>query len=263
MTFYGPYSMRNDPQGVRCALLRHRFEVTVLATQSVIDALAERIERAYRLRKPCWHGGCSTVRVWAVAATKLLQINEDNPSIPLDPELYVAAQPSDSPISDPWLELTQEDAVRAYRDRVRGIVRALRAELTAEVARAERRIEAGRPVSKVLLTRSRWISPLGRFIVARRAGRTALAERFLPEAILQHSCCPLYREASLRLLPPDHYPVASSVARTKAEASFNARRPRTQVPLNWSRPSRPRSSRRPTKKWLAATKGTLGQKKTA
>jgi hypothetical protein len=204
----------------------------MLPTQSVIDGLAERIERAYRLRKAYRHGGCSTDRVWTVAAIELLKIHDSHPTVPVDPELYVAAQSGESFYCNPWLELTQAESGRRYRWKVREIVRSLRAELTREVTLAEERIEAGRSIGKVLKTSGQWLSALGRFIVAQRAGRTVLAQRFLREAVEQHRSCPLYREASSRLLSPGEYPVAESGAVIKIEDSSLGRRLRTQVSLN-------------------------------
>jgi hypothetical protein len=202
----------------------------VLATQDVIEALADRIERAYRLRRPQWHGTCSTPRVWSVAASTLLGAHETDPSLPSDPELFVAAQPEGCPYPDPWSELTQPGSVRRYRKRVREIVRGLRGELTAEVKLAEDRVSSGQTIGRVLLSKTRRISPLARFIVAQRAGRQALANRFRHDAVEQHRSCPLYRQASRTLLPPGAYPVAESSRDANAAAPL--RRTRTQVHLN-------------------------------
>jgi hypothetical protein len=184
--------------------------VTVLATQHLIDALAERIERAYRLRVPYWHAAFLDARVWSTAAARLLSAHAADASIPLDPTLYVTAQPIDSTYPDPWRELTDPEAATRYRRQVAGIVRRLRAELGGEVRRAERRIAAGEPASRVLTAADRRLSPLGRYITARRAGRPALARRFVEGARVQHAACPLYRQASARLLLGDAYPVATT-----------------------------------------------------
>jgi len=204
----------------------------VLATQAMIDGLADRIERAYCLRRAHWHGGCSTDRVWTVAATELLQIHDRNPGIPLDPELYVASQPATSSYCDPWVELTRAESGERYRRRVGEIVRSLKVELTREVRHAEERIAAGRSISRVLTGRGKWISALGRFIVARRAGRTALAQRFVSDAIEQHRSCPLYREASAVLIAPGDYPVTESGGGRTTTVTALGRRPLSQVPLN-------------------------------
>jgi hypothetical protein len=187
-----------------------RFEVHVLAKQQEIDVVAERIEQAYGVRRPGWRGGCSSNRVWQVAAKNLLDIHASDPSLPSDPELYVLAQPMDLSFPDPWTELTGPESMSHYRRCVRGIVRGLRRELTAEVRLAEERIAEGRPIGRVLGARSRGLSPLGRYIVARRAGRIVLARRFLSDVVAQHQSCPLYRPATAGLLAPGAYPVSAN-----------------------------------------------------
>jgi hypothetical protein len=184
--------------------------VNVLATQSEIESLASRIERAYVLRRPQWRLGCSAARLWSTAASILYQVHRDDPAIPLDPELYVASQAGHPTFPDPWSELTQPAAAKRYRDNVRLIIRVLRRELLGEVRRAERKIRVGRPIEAVLLSNDKSLSPLGRFIVARRANRDDLMEQLRPLAIEQHHSCPLYRPASLRLLAKEAYPVQTT-----------------------------------------------------
>jgi hypothetical protein len=182
-------------------------EVTVLVTQETIETLAGRIERAYRLRRSGWYRGCSTSRVWTTAAAFLVQLHQDDPTIPIDPELFVAVQPDHGAFQDPWNELIRPVAARRYRDQVRGMIRGLRAELRAEVRSAERRLRRGEAIDAVFVTRKGRLSPLGCYIVAVRAGCDDLAERFRVEAVKQHRSCPLYRQASLALLPAESYPV--------------------------------------------------------
>jgi hypothetical protein len=182
----------------------------VLPTQEIIDHLAERIERAYALRRAGWDRGCSTGRVWAAAAMCLWQAQVDDPSIPLDSELFVASQPIGGAFGDPWIELTPEEAGRRYRSQVRRIIRRLRAELRREVRRAERLMDGEVPASVASLTRDSRLSPLGCYIAARRTGRADLAALFAAGAAEQHRSCPLYRPASLSLLPADCYPIDDS-----------------------------------------------------
>ncbi|MCA1684390.1 MAG: hypothetical protein LC745_00085 [Planctomycetia bacterium] len=137
---------------------------------------------------------------------------EDDVSLPLDPELYVASQPCETPFPDPWFDLTARGAVGCYRARVNEIVKRLRGELSGEVRYAEGRVGRGEALARVLLTRSRRLSPLGCFIVAHRAARPALANRFLHGAGEQHRACPLYREASAALLTANLYPVRDTAA---------------------------------------------------
>ena len=180
---------------------------TLLSTQEVIDALITRIERAYRLRRPEWHGGCSSSRIWAAVASGLIEASAADPSLPVDPELFVASQSLASSFPDPWSELTGVESICRFRDRVEWIVRGLRKELTDEVRVAETRIASGQSISKVLGSGSRRISPLARYIVASRASRQHLTLRFLEDAQSQHQSCPLYRQASMNLISVEHYPV--------------------------------------------------------
>jgi hypothetical protein len=197
----------------------------VLATQAELESLATRIERAYALRRPQWHPGCSAAGVWGTAASILYQVHLDDAMVPLDPELYVASQPGHPSFADPWSELTQAASAERYRESVRLIIRGLRHELRCEVRLAERRVRRGRPVEAVLLSKDRSLSPLGRFIVARRLGRDDLAEQLRPLAIDQHKSCPLYRQASLPLLPPGAYPVQGTATCLDLDAPSRLVRP--------------------------------------
>jgi hypothetical protein len=88
----------------------------------------------------------------------------------------------------------------------------LRAELKREIRLAERLIRRGAGIGEVLNRSSERLSPLGRLFVAKRAGRFDLAERFAAAAAAQHRSCPLYRPASLALIPAEYYPDLSRVA---------------------------------------------------
>jgi hypothetical protein len=173
----------------------------VLPTQETIEHLAERIERAYALRRAGWDRGCSTRRVWAAAALRLWQAHVEDPELPLDSELFVAAQPITGALGDPWLELTQAEAGRRYRQQVRRIVQRLRRELRREVRRAEARLQEGLPLTLTALSRDRRLSPLGCYIAAHRMGRSDLVRGFALPAAEQHRACPLYKLASLSMLP--------------------------------------------------------------
>jgi hypothetical protein len=180
-------------------------------SQIEIDHLAGRIERAYERLGARWNAACSTPRVWATAARILRQCRLDDPTMPVDPELYVAAQGIDPDSSDPWTDLASPRAVERYRRRIGSIIHQLRSELVREIRKAEGSIRRGRPAGEVLAERNPKLSPLGRYIVARRAMRADLAERWSFEALVQHQGCPLYREACLDLLPVDEYPRESEV----------------------------------------------------
>jgi hypothetical protein len=179
----------------------------VLPTHQVVDLLAVRVEQAYGLRVRRWWRGCSTSRVWHAAALRLWEAHsQDQERVPLDAELFVASQPISVPLPDPWTELTHHESAKRYRLSVKRIVRRLRAELTREVRFGERSIEQGTQVETVLGRNSRRLSALGSYILATRAGRDDLAERFAAAAAAQHQSCPLYRLASMSLLPAELYP---------------------------------------------------------
>jgi hypothetical protein len=173
----------------------------------MIDRLADRIERAFTLRRSKWYRGCSTSRVWSAAALVLWQTHERNPQLPLDPELYVASQPVADHFAEPWKTLARVDAGLRYEKNVRRIVRQLRGELKREIRRAEAILQQGRGLSRLLRVRDSRLSPLGLFITAHRAGRPDLAELLRRGVLAQHRSCPLYRPATLGLLPMEFYPV--------------------------------------------------------
>ena len=100
---------------------------------------------------------------------------------------------------------------------VRRIVRRLGSELRREVRRAERSIRQGGEMSAVLGAQDGRLSPLGCFIVAQRAGRVELVDRFAAAAAAQHRSCPLYRSASLALIPADFYPDESLALEHQAD----------------------------------------------
>ena len=177
----------------------------MLPTQEQLQALAGRIEEAYSLRRPRWWRGCSTARVWFAAADRLWEAHDDNPSrVPLDPELFVSSQPISLPLSDPWSELAQPEAVIRYRARVGEIIKLLTAELKREIRRAERAIRRGERIRSIVNLENRRLSPLGCYLVAQRFGRSDLAESVQHAAASQQRSCPLYRTASLAFIPAEH-----------------------------------------------------------
>ena len=172
------------------------------------------------------------MRVWFAAAIGLLELCEVDPSLPLDPELFVASQPLCSPFADPWTELTGAESARRYVERVTAIVRSLREELNGEVRLAERRIAAGQFISRVLGATSGRISPLARYIVAVRASRERLMLRFLEEARIQHFGCPLYRPACAELISASDYPLGEGD--TGWTCPSNNRGSRFRVKAQWN-----------------------------
>jgi hypothetical protein len=110
-------------------------------------------------------------------------------------------------------------------------VRRLCAELKREVTRAEASIDRGGEIDDVLKADGR-ISALACFIVALRAGRADLMAGFSGAAASQHRSCPLYRRASLALLPGDLYPVGSCSAVQQVEYYSEPRAKKLLLSLN-------------------------------
>jgi hypothetical protein len=179
----------------------------VILSTRTIELVADRIERAYLRRHPEGKTSAWDARIWAVAARALLESSRRDSRLPLDPELFVAAQGHAPGPADPWHDLAPAAALRRYRQRVGRLVRGLRRELRAELSRARRALKAGHCLDEVVARRPRWLSPLGRYILAYRAGRDDLLERLRDGARDQHDACPLYRLACRPILPPSIYPV--------------------------------------------------------
>jgi len=191
----------------------------MLASQKELDCLAKRIELAYRRRGASWDGGRSTSRVWTAAAMVLWQAHLDDADVPLDPELFVASQPTKPGVSDPWIDLVGEEAGAAYKRQVRRIINMLRAELKRELRLADRLVKKGRSLYDVLFDADPRLSPLGRYLLAQRADRDDLAARLEGEALAQHRVCPLYRSASLAFVAADQYPVVSTSTSTEPQTT--------------------------------------------
>lgn len=166
----------------------------------------ERIRTAYLLRRPWCSGAFPRSAVWMTAATHLMSAHRGDPRLPVDPELFVASQPSRRGVADPWGELTRPSSIDRYRRRVRLIVRQLRRELLGEIRWVHRRLERGLPIDLVLEARTRSLTPLGRYLAAVRSGRDDLALQFVEGAIRQHHGSPLYRDACRGLMAEDLYP---------------------------------------------------------
>ena len=114
-------------------------------------------------------------RLWTAAALCLWQAHADDPTLPLDSELFVASQPLMGSLGDPWVELTQVEAGRRYRIQVRRIVRRLRRELTREIRRAERLMtQAGGSIGSSL---SGDAPPLSAGVLHRRAADGSTRDR--------------------------------------------------------------------------------------
>lgn len=179
----------------------------MIPTQDAIKQLASRIEQGYRRRYPRWQPVGMTIQPWETSAARLIAAVGLKASIPVDPELLVAAQPRVNGPHDPWAELASEQAIRRYFRAVRRIVGQLREELRQEVRVAERRMLRGISLDQLLDGGNARISPLTGYLLALRAGRDDLADRLRPAAESQHRACPLYRLAARYLISVPCYPI--------------------------------------------------------
>ncbi len=192
----------------------------MLPTQETLDRLADRIERAFTVRCSTWYRGCSTPRIWSVAAAILWDVHLADSTIPLDPELFVASQPLTASFADPWTSLAQPGAGHRYKQSVRRIIRRLRAELKRELRLTENLLRQGRALSKIVGSQDARLSPLGLYIAVHQAARPDLAGRLRAGAIVQHNCCPLYRSACTALLPAELYPMEAASRSVEAKGSY-------------------------------------------
>jgi hypothetical protein len=179
----------------------------VILTPRTIELVADRVEQAYLRRRPSWKPNLWDTRVWMMAAQALLEAHRRAAWLPLDPELFVAAQMTRNPTGDPWSDLAPRPAVVRYRRRILNIVQGLRKELRAEVRRAESLVRRGGDAESIIEAAPHWLSPLGGYISAYRLRRGDLMERLRSAARDQHDACPLYRIAARTFLPPSAYPV--------------------------------------------------------
>lgn len=174
-----------------------------------IPQLAERIEQAYFRRRPNLYRECVHTQVWSAAAAVLVALHRSDPSLPIDPELFVACQLEGlrKRHPDPWGELVNPAAPLRYRRQVRRIIQSLRKELRAELRLIDRRCQDGTRLEQILAEANPRVSALARFIAAyRRLGPEATAD-FHDSVRVLHDACPLYRQACEKLLPPHAYPV--------------------------------------------------------
>jgi hypothetical protein len=198
-----------------------------------IELIAERIERAYRRRHTERYRGGDHAVVWGLVATALIELHRADPGLPLDPELYVAAQRRNRLWADPWQDLVGDEPARRYSRTVRKIIRQLRCELRDELRYASalrRRHGSLETIVSSQGKHTKSISPLGRFIIAHRAGRADLMDRVRSEACDQHWSCPLYRQACASWLAPGAYPVRDVLP--FGDASVCTRAQSTQFSLN-------------------------------
>jgi hypothetical protein len=171
-----------------------------------IENIAVRIEQGYRRHHPGDVPNVGSPDTWVKAAQTLLNAHRLDPAVPADPELFVASLTRGDRDSDPERDLNRPRCVEVYRRRVRRIVRRLRAEMLSELRHVEARLATGSTLEVVLSESSPHLSPLGRYVAARRHGRVDLACLLQSAARRQHRACPLYQQACRGLLPRGSYP---------------------------------------------------------
>jgi hypothetical protein len=182
-----------------------RFIVLMMPSQTTITEIADRIEMAYARKTADLISMRSSGGVWEAAATGLLMLAESDPTIPVDAELFVAVQPVKG-WSDPWGDLASQLALMRYHREVKQIIAQLRSEIKAEMTYARKRFLSGISTTKILTDAADRLSPLGRYILAYRAGLFEMAERIRPDAERQHRACPLYQAACKGLIDDSVYP---------------------------------------------------------
>ncbi len=165
-----------------------------------------RIQRAYVRKRSWWPSVFSFGTVWDAAAESLITASRHNRRIPVDPELYVSAQPITEYVADPWSELVGESAELRYVKHVNRIIRRLRREVRQELQRIRSRAKDGRGIEWVLRHESCQVSSIACYIAAVRAGRFEIAEEFRASAEQQHRNCPLYQPATECLIDEEEYP---------------------------------------------------------
>ena len=173
----------------------------MIATQSHLDHLAERIEVAYRRRHPIWAPLGLTPGVWLAAAGRLNDVAAIDPASPIDPELFVAVQDYRTFRRDPWRELAQEGAATRYRSAVRKIVKQLKAELEGELDWSKQLLESGRSLDELIAVVKTRVSPIAKLALCVRHDRDDLADQVRPAAEAQQRACPLYTFACRKLIP--------------------------------------------------------------
>lgn len=175
-----------------------------------IPQLAERVEQAYLRRRPSLHREYAHSPVWSAAAAALVALHRSDPSLPIDPELFVACQlegTSTKRRADPWGELVHARATVRYRRQIQRMIRSLRGELRAELRLIDQRCRQGVPLERLLTEPNPRISALARFIMAYRCSGEEVLASLRGSVRQQHDACPLFRQVSDSFLPPHVYPV--------------------------------------------------------
>jgi len=152
---------------------------------------------------------------WMRSASGLIRLHHEEPRNPLDPELFIAVltyQSSVKTIEPDSIDL----ALKLYAKVVRRMIRRLENELSEELQWLDSSSNRGLTLEQLILSPSRKLTPLSRYIHACRKNRSELAGRLISAVIKQHELCPLYREASHKWLSSRNYPTSASLERWRS-----------------------------------------------
>lgn len=178
--------------------------------------IAIRMEAAYAKRTI--HRGIRlqpTPDTWMRCASSLIRFHHEDARYPLDPELFIAVL-TDHGQEQSLQPDSIETAIKLYAKVVRRMIRRLENELTEELQWLDSSSNRGLTLEQVILSPSRKITPLSRYIHACRRNRSELAGRLISAVIKQHELCPLYRAASHKWLNSYTYPTLVSLERWRS-----------------------------------------------
>ena len=153
-----------------------------------------------------------TPDTWMRCSSALIRFHHEEPRYPLDPELFIAVLADHGKQHQIRAEMI-DLIIKLYAKVVRRMIRRLENELSEELQWLESSSDRGLPLEHLVLSPSRKLTPLSRYIHACRKNRSELAGRLISEVIKQHELCPLYREASHKWLPSLTYPNPASLDR--------------------------------------------------
>lgn len=196
-----------------------------MTTCNNVLEIAIRLESAYmRFRPTLGERNEMSSDFWIQCAVALMAVNRTDSIIPLDPELFIAAQ-TERNGSSPFMEADVNKAIDRYKGAILRTIRKLRQELTEELKRLSTASLRGLTVERLVRSSSRRFTPLSLYIHAHRMNREDLANELVSQVLEQHEHCPLYRFASSQWLDEGRYPAFASLERW--------RRPKVVAPLSW------------------------------
>lgn len=154
---------------------------------------------------------------WLRLARRLITLSQSNAIFPLDPELFIIVQ-NDSTLLNLDMPEVEDEAIAHFADNVNRMISNLQAEISEELRWLEHSGRRGVGMDQLVLSPSRKLTPLSRYIHACRNNRPELAGRLLADVIRQHEICPLYRHACKKWLARQSYPTLASLDRWRTPA---------------------------------------------